>query len=420
MGENKVNKKSVVSKKDKNNKISVKKEECDIKTSIKLSSDTSKTLKALALNSHLISEAIFLTTSVGSLIPTTCVALPPLVTGVTLINSLAATTSTISTPLIDINNNTSSVVKEKQQMKYEKSEIEAEGYVEGAAAAQNSKPSADSSKSFTTIITTTTSSTTTESVSSTTPRPSSSSTSSPVSETVPLVVSTGKEENIFTTQFPFIATGGIPSNFVTGFTASPSSFTAGLTPITTFSLQNPLLATSLTIPIYNSLVAVSGNGKDVILPTLNKDIFIPATTTPTSNKSSSNKIKAAYSVITHNGTTMTTARGRKRTAQSRLPAKLKEPAAVARRNARERRRVKMVNDGFLRLRRHVPTDPKNKKLSKVKTLRLAIEYIHHLQQLLQADAAKQTGQIVSSFTHVSTYEDVEGGTTWLHSDSLVS
>ncbi|EDO31750.1 predicted protein, partial [Nematostella vectensis] len=56
-------------------------------------------------------------------------------------------------------------------------------------------------------------------------------------------------------------------------------------------------------------------------------------------------------------------------------AKQKEPAVVARRNARERKRVKLVNDGFMRLRKHVPTDPKNKKLSKVKTLRSAIEYI---------------------------------------------
>ena len=63
-------------------------------------------------------------------------------------------------------------------------------------------------------------------------------------------------------------------------------------------------------------------------------------------------------------------------------AKQKEPAVVARRNARERKRVKLVNDGFTRLRKHVPTDPKNKKLSKVKTLRSAIEYIRHLQQLL--------------------------------------
>ena len=117
------------------------------------------------------------------------------------------------------------------------------------------------------------------------------------------------------------------------------------------------------------------------------------------------------------------ARGRKRTATSRLPAKLKEPAAVARRNARERRRVKMVNDGFMRLRKHVPTDPKNKKLSKVKTLRLAIDYIKHLQQLLIDSSNKPTNlvglPIYSQLTGIP--EDVEAvSTSWLHTEALVS
>ena len=370
MGENKVNKKAIVIRKDKNNNLNIKNEGKYSRKEANVENIT-KSSKTLNYNSHIISEAIFLTTSGGSLIPTT--SLNPLVTAASLVTNFSTTTT--------------SVDNSKQQMKEEKNEAEAEG---SDAAAANTKPSAEQKSS-----------------------------ANITSLSSPLVVSTtNKEESLFTANFPFIATG-IPSNFVTGFT-SPNSFTAGLTPITTFSLQNPLLAPSLTIPIYNSLVAVSANAKDVILPTLNKDIFIPAATSISSHKATTNKIKAAFSVITHNGTTMTTARGRKRTAQSRLPAKLKEPAAVARRNARERRRVKMVNDGFLRLRRHVPTDPKNKKLSKVKTLRLAIEYIHHLQQLLQADAAKQTGQLVSSFSHVSTYEDIEGGTTWLHSDSLVS
>ncbi|XP_067123556.1 achaete-scute homolog 1a-like isoform X1 [Centruroides vittatus] len=59
-----------------------------------------------------------------------------------------------------------------------------------------------------------------------------------------------------------------------------------------------------------------------------------------------------------------------------------QPTAVARRNARERRRVRMVNLGFTTLRDHVPSGAKNKKLSKVETLRSAIEYIKQLQDLL--------------------------------------
>lgn len=111
---------------------------------------------------------------------------------------------------------------------------------------------------------------------------------------------------------------------------------------------------------------------------------------------------------------------RRRTSQ-RTTVKEKQPEVVARRNARERRRVKLVNDGFLRLRKHVPTDPKNKKLSKVKTLRSAIEYIRHLQQLLN-QASKNSALQLSDFTKL----DVLHGTTvnaannWFQNLDLVS
>jgi hypothetical protein len=59
-----------------------------------------------------------------------------------------------------------------------------------------------------------------------------------------------------------------------------------------------------------------------------------------------------------------------------------QPATVARRNERERNRVKMVNMGFATLRQHVPNGAKNKKMSKVETLRSAVEYIRELRQLL--------------------------------------
>ncbi|KAM8813371.1 achaete-scute homolog 2 [Rhynchonycteris naso] len=57
-------------------------------------------------------------------------------------------------------------------------------------------------------------------------------------------------------------------------------------------------------------------------------------------------------------------------------------AAVARRNERERNRVKLVNLGFQALRQHVPHGGASKKLSKVETLRSAVEYIGALQRLL--------------------------------------
>lgn len=76
-----------------------------------------------------------------------------------------------------------------------------------------------------------------------------------------------------------------------------------------------------------------------------------------------------------------------------------QPASVARRNARERNRVKQVNNGFAKLRQHIPQSVAqalggntagthggsragSKKLSKVETLRMAVEYIRSLQLLL--------------------------------------
>ncbi|XP_066253960.1 achaete-scute homolog 1a-like [Euwallacea similis] len=74
---------------------------------------------------------------------------------------------------------------------------------------------------------------------------------------------------------------------------------------------------------------------------------------------------------------------------------VQQPASVARRNARERNRVKQVNNGFATLRSHIPQSvcqtlsPQptggrgaSKKLSKVETLRLAVEYIRSLQQMI--------------------------------------
>ncbi|XP_037070577.1 achaete-scute homolog 1b-like [Pollicipes pollicipes] len=65
-----------------------------------------------------------------------------------------------------------------------------------------------------------------------------------------------------------------------------------------------------------------------------------------------------------------------------------QPSNVLRRNARERNRVKQVNHGFAALRNHIPSAAKNKKMSKVETLRRAVEYIQNLQALLdESDAA---------------------------------
>ncbi|XP_005073483.1 achaete-scute homolog 5 [Mesocricetus auratus] len=61
-----------------------------------------------------------------------------------------------------------------------------------------------------------------------------------------------------------------------------------------------------------------------------------------------------------------------------------EPAFIQKRNERERQRVKCVNEGYARLRGHLPGALAEKRLSKVETLRAAIRYIKYLQELLSA------------------------------------
>ncbi|XP_046672266.1 achaete-scute homolog 1a-like [Homalodisca vitripennis] len=81
-----------------------------------------------------------------------------------------------------------------------------------------------------------------------------------------------------------------------------------------------------------------------------------------------------------------------------------QPASVARRNARERNRVKQVNNGFATLRSHIPLSVAtalsssagsrgaSKKLSKVETLRMAVEYIRSLQELLDESGSSSQGE----------------------------
>lgn len=90
------------------------------------------------------------------------------------------------------------------------------------------------------------------------------------------------------------------------------------------------------------------------------------------------------------------------------------PNAVARRNARERNRVKQVNNGFAMLRQHIPCEVAaafesasghksgtgSKKLSKVDTLRMAVEYIRALEDLLALTDGTEsiTSQNTTSFS----------------------
>uniref|UniRef100_A0A3Q3IIY7 BHLH domain-containing protein n=1 Tax=Monopterus albus TaxID=43700 RepID=A0A3Q3IIY7_MONAL len=69
-----------------------------------------------------------------------------------------------------------------------------------------------------------------------------------------------------------------------------------------------------------------------------------------------------------------------------------KPAFIRKRNERERHRVRCVNEGYARLREHLPQEFDDKRLSKVETLRAAIGYIKHLQSLLDLNlSGKEMG-----------------------------
>ncbi|XP_061468756.1 achaete-scute homolog 3 [Rhineura floridana] len=66
------------------------------------------------------------------------------------------------------------------------------------------------------------------------------------------------------------------------------------------------------------------------------------------------------------------------------------PAFIRKRNERERQRVKCVNEGYAKLRHHLPAEYLEKRLSKVETLRAAIKYIQYLQSVLYNDSEEDS------------------------------
>ncbi|KAK9528421.1 hypothetical protein VZT92_012583 [Zoarces viviparus] len=74
-------------------------------------------------------------------------------------------------------------------------------------------------------------------------------------------------------------------------------------------------------------------------------------------------------------------------------------------NARERHRTQNVNTAFTALRTLIPTEPVDRKLSKIETLRLASSYISHLANVLVVGDGRQNGQPCLS----SVYKEVKGG-----------
>jgi len=97
-----------------------------------------------------------------------------------------------------------------------------------------------------------------------------------------------------------------------------------------------------------------------------------------------------------------------RRATRRAASTSRQPGSGARRNLRERNRVRQVNAGFDRLRDHVPQGRRNRKLSKVDTLRAAVAYIGHLQEVLRrADGDSLPTSAISDENYIVSTEGME-------------
>lgn len=68
-------------------------------------------------------------------------------------------------------------------------------------------------------------------------------------------------------------------------------------------------------------------------------------------------------------------------------------------NARERGRTQSVNTAFTALRTLIPTEPVDRKLSKIETLRLASSYISHLANVLLLGDGVADGQPCLGVVH---------------------
>lgn len=113
-----------------------------------------------------------------------------------------------------------------------------------------------------------------------------------------------------------------------------------------------------------------------------------------------------------------------------------QTASIARRNARERNRVKQVNDGFTALRKRLPAAVINalsggarrgsgKKLSKVDTLRMVVEYIRYLERLIDesdtaCDVTQENKVSMETSVHYEVDEGIFGGRNSPYSDSVPS
>ena len=94
------------------------------------------------------------------------------------------------------------------------------------------------------------------------------------------------------------------------------------------------------------------------------------------------------------------------------------PLTVARRNARERNRLKTVNDSYECLRAHVPAVAKAKRMAKVDIIKHTIDYIQKLQRLVSSTEGPNSDQF--SQTNQRLQDDRILSAQFLSSDSTPS
>nr|XP_032800429.1 basic helix-loop-helix transcription factor scleraxis-like [Petromyzon marinus] len=98
-----------------------------------------------------------------------------------------------------------------------------------------------------------------------------------------------------------------------------------------------------------------------------------------SSSSSSSSSATAVGADSGDGGGASRQRRRRRRRARPLPGASRQRQAA---NARERDRTHSVNSAFTALRTLIPTEPADRKLSKIETLRLASSYISHLGNVL--------------------------------------
>lgn len=77
-------------------------------------------------------------------------------------------------------------------------------------------------------------------------------------------------------------------------------------------------------------------------------------------------------------------------------------------NQRERDRTHSVNSAFIELRHLIPTEPADRKLSKIETLRLAVSYINHLHCVLSLPNVTQNHCALIKMRNENNHDDNYG------------